>query len=101
MFRRTIKDTHSGGTILLVIVCGCETWSHIGPNRWWECQNRAMRKTSGPKRDDVTVEWKGQYNEGLYGSYFAPNVIRAIKSRRMRWLGHVARVGRREIHTAV
>jgi hypothetical protein len=54
-----------------------------------------MRKTFGPKRDDVTVEWEGQHNEGLYGPYFSPNVIWVIKSRRIRSAGHVARMGER------
>jgi hypothetical protein len=58
-----------------------------------------MRKTFGPKRDDVIVEWKGQHNEELNIPYSSPNIVRVVKSRRMRWLGHVARMGRREVHT--
>jgi hypothetical protein len=55
-------------------------------------ENRVLRRIFGPKRDDVTGKWKRLYNEKLYDLYFSPNIIRVIKSRRMRWLGHVARM---------
>jgi hypothetical protein len=47
----------------------------------------------GPKRDEVTVEWKKLYNEELHDLYSLPNIVRVVKSRRMRWAGHVARMG--------
>jgi hypothetical protein len=47
----------------------------------------------GPKRDGVTGEWRKLHNEALYDLYFSPSIIRIIKSRRMRWAGHVARMG--------
>ena len=59
MFRGTIKETQSSGRILPGVFCGCETWSHIGPHRWRELENRVMRKTFGPKGDDIIVELKG------------------------------------------
>jgi hypothetical protein len=47
----------------------------------------------GPKRDDVTGNWRKLHNDELYNLYSSPNIIRMIKSRRMRWAGHVARMG--------
>ena len=47
----------------------------------------------GPRRDEVTGEWRRLHNEELNGLYSSPNIVRVIKSRRMRWAGHVARMG--------
>jgi len=55
--------------------------------------NRVLRRTFGPRRDEVTVECMKLYNEELSDLYSSPNIIRAIKSRRMRWAGHLARMG--------
>jgi hypothetical protein len=52
----------------------------------------------GPKRDEVTREWRKLHNEELRDLYSSPNIIRMIKSRRMGWAGHVARMGRRGMH---
>jgi hypothetical protein len=51
--------------------------------------------TNGPKRDEVTGEWRKLHNEELNSLYPLPNIVRVIKSRRMRWAGHVARMGDR------
>jgi hypothetical protein len=56
-------------------------------------ENRALRRIFGPKRDEVTGEWRKLHNEELHILYSSPNIIRQIKSRRMRWAGHVARMG--------
>jgi hypothetical protein len=56
-------------------------------------QNRALRRIFGPKRDEVTGEWRKLHNEELHNLYSSPDIIRQIKSRRMRWAGHVARMG--------
>jgi hypothetical protein len=53
-------------------------------------ENRVFRRIFGPKTDEVTGEWRKRHNEELNDLYFSPNIIRVIKSRRMRWAGHVA-----------
>jgi len=62
-------------------------------------QNRVFRRVSGSKRDEVTGEWRKLHNEKLSDLYFLPNIVRVVKSRRMRWAGHVSRMGeRRGVH---
>ena len=56
-------------------------------------ENGVLRRIFGPKRDEVTVEWSKLHNEELSDLYCSRNIVRAIKSRRIRWAGHVARVG--------
>jgi hypothetical protein len=56
-------------------------------------ENRVLRRIFGPKRDEVTGEWRRLHNEELCDLYSSPNITRVIKSRRMRWAGHVARMG--------
>jgi hypothetical protein len=56
-------------------------------------ENRVLRRIFGPKRDEVTGELKKLHNEELRDLYSSPSIIRLIKSRRMRWEGHVARMG--------
>jgi hypothetical protein len=55
-------------------------------------ENRVLRRIFGPKRDEVTREWRKLYNEELNDLYPLPNIVRVIKSRRLRWAGHVARM---------
>ena len=62
-------------------------------------QNRVLRRIFGPKRDEVTREWRKLHNEELSNLYSSPNIVRVIKSREMRWVGHVARIGRGEAYT--
>jgi hypothetical protein len=57
-------------------------------------ENRVLRRIFGPKTDEVTGEWRKLHNEELNALYSSPN-IRAIKSRRMKWVGHVARIWER------
>ena len=56
-----------------------------------------LRRIFGPKRDEVTGEWRKLHNEELNDLYCSPNIVWVIKSRRMRWAGYVARVGERGV----
>jgi hypothetical protein len=56
-------------------------------------ENRVLRRVFEPKRDEVTGEWRKLHNEELNVLYSLPNIVRVVKSRRMRWAGHVARMG--------
>jgi hypothetical protein len=62
-------------------------------------ENRVLRRIFGPKVDEVVGDWRKLHNEELHNLYSSPNIIRTIKSRRMRWTGHVARMWRRGVHT--
>jgi len=55
-------------------------------------ENKVLRRIFGPRRDKVTGEWRRLHNEELNDLYYSPNIVRVIKSRRMRWAGHVARM---------
>jgi hypothetical protein len=55
-------------------------------------ENRVLRRVFGPKRDEVTRKWRQLHNEELNVMYSLPNIVRVVKSRRMRWAGHVARM---------
>jgi hypothetical protein len=55
-------------------------------------ENRVLRRICGPKRDEVTGEWRRLHNKELYALYSSPNIIRVIKPRTLRWAGHVARM---------
>jgi hypothetical protein len=54
-----------------------------------------LRRIFGPKRDEVTGEWRRLHNKELYALYSSPNIIQVIKSKRLRWAGHVAHMGNR------
>jgi len=72
--------------------------AHIEGEKYVEVfENRVLRRIFGPKRDEVTGEWINLHNEGLNDLYSSPDIVRMIKSRRMRWTGHVARVGVGEV----
>jgi hypothetical protein len=80
-----------------MMIVGCESWSLTLRE---ECrlrffENRVLRRIFGPKRDEVTVEWRRLHNKELCALYSSPNIIRVIKTRKLRWAGHVARIGER------
>ena len=81
-----------------VFLYGCETWSlTLREERWLRVfENRVLRRIFGPKRDEVTGEWRKLHNEELNDLYCSHNIVRMIKSRRMRWARHVARMGERK-----
>jgi hypothetical protein len=56
-------------------------------------ENWVLRRIFGPKRDEVTGEWRKLHNEELHNLYSSPDIIRQVKPRRMRWARHVARMG--------
>ena len=61
-------------------------------------ENRMLRRIFGCRRDKVTREWRRLHNEELYALYSSPYIIRMIRSKILRWAGHVARMGRGEVH---
>jgi hypothetical protein len=89
---RIYKNIH-----LPVILYGCETWSLKlrEEYRLRVFDNRVLRRIFGPKRNEVTGEWKKLHIEELRDLYSSSSINKIIKSRRMRWAGHVARMGRR------
>jgi hypothetical protein len=62
-------------------------------------ENKVLRRIYEPKRDEVRGEKRRLHNKELYALYSSPNIIRMIKSRRLRWAGYVARMGKEEVHT--
>ena len=84
-----------------VVLYGCETWSLTlrEKHSLRVFENSVLRRIFGPKRDEVTDEWRKLHNEKLNDLYPSPNIVRVIKSRRIRWAGHVARMRRGEACT--
>jgi len=86
--------------ILPVVLYGCETWSLTlrEGRRLRVFEKRALRRIFGPKRDEVTGEWRKLHNEELNDLYSSPSIVQVIRSRRISWAGHVAR-GMVEVYT--
>jgi hypothetical protein len=92
---RNVKVKIDKPIILSVVLYGCETWSLTlrEEHRLRVFENRVLRRIFGPKGDEVTGQWRKLHNGELHNLYSPPNIIRKIKSRRMRRAGHVTCMG--------
>jgi hypothetical protein len=92
---RNIKDKIYKAIILPAVLYACDTWSLTlkEERKLRVFENRVLRRIFGANRDEVTGEWRKFHNGELHKFYSSPDIIRQIKSRRMRWAGHVARKG--------
>jgi hypothetical protein len=89
------KNNEKYYSLVMVAYYGCETWSLTlrKERKLRVFENILLRGIFGPRRDEVTGEWRRLHNEELNDLYCSPNIVRVIKLRRMRWAGHVARMG--------
>ena len=85
----TVKETRT------TVLYGCEPWSLIlrEERKLKVFENMVLRRIFGPRRDEVTGEWRRLHNEELNDLYSSPKIVRVMKSRRMRWAGHVGCMG--------
>jgi hypothetical protein len=95
LLSRNLKVKIYQTIILPFVLYGCETWSLTlrEENRLRVFENRVLRRIFGPKRDEVTGEWRKLHNEELHILYSSSDIMGQIKSRKMRWAGHVACMG--------
>jgi hypothetical protein len=94
LLSRNVKVKAYKTIILPVVLYGCESWSLTlrEEHRLRVFENRVLRRIFASKRDEVTGEWRKLHKEELHNLYSYPGIIRQVKSRRMRWMGHVARI---------
>jgi hypothetical protein len=95
LLSKNLNNTIYRIIILPVVLYGCETWSLIlrEERSLRVFENRVLRRIFGPKRDEVTGEWRKLHNEELHDLYSSPTIARLIISRRLRWAGDVAWMG--------
>ena len=101
LLSKTLKIKIYRTTILSVVLYGCETWSLAlrEERRLRLFENRVLRRVFGLKRDEVTGEWRKLHNEERRDLYSLPNIVRVVKSRRMRWRGMWRVWGRGDVCT--
>ena len=87
MLSKNLKIKIYRTIILPVVLYGCETWSLTlrGERKLRVFENRVSRRIFGPRRDEVTGEWRRLHKEEINDLYSSPNIVRVIKSRRIRW----------------
>jgi hypothetical protein len=98
LLSRNVKVKIYKTIILPVVLYGCETWSLTlrEEHRLRAFENRVLRRIFGSMRDEVTGKWRKLHSGELYNLYSTPEIITQIKSRRIWWAGHVARMGERK-----
>ena len=89
---RLLSKKMKVNTYKTITLFGCETWflTLREEHRLKVFENKVLRKIFGAKRDETTGEWRTLHNAELHALYSSPNIIRNLKSRRLRWVGHVA-----------
>jgi hypothetical protein len=100
LIKKNVKIKIHKTVILPVVLYGCETWSLTlrKEHRLRVFENSVLRKIFGPKREE-DGSWRKLHNDELHSPYSSPNIGRVIKSRGMRWAGHVACMGRGQVLT--
>jgi hypothetical protein len=95
LLSRNVKVKIYKTIILPIVLYGCETWTLAlrEEHRLRVFENSILREMFGPKMDEVTGEWRKLHSEELHNLYSSPDIIRQVKSRRVRWAGHLARMG--------
>jgi hypothetical protein len=95
LLSRNVKVKIYKTIILPAVLYGCETWFLIlrEEHKPRVFENRVLKRIFSPKSDEVTGEWRKLHNEELHILYSSPDIIRQVKSRRMRWVEHIARMG--------
>ena len=94
LLSKKLKVNTNKTIILMVVLYGCETCSFTlkEEHRLRVFENKVLRKICGAKKDEITGEWRKLYNAELHSLYSSPNIIRSLKSRRLRCAGHVTRM---------
>jgi hypothetical protein len=89
------RETENYTNVMIILAAVRNVWSLTlrEEHRLRVFENKVLRRTFGPKRDDVMGEWRKLHNEELRDLYSSPSIIRIMKSKMMRWAGHVARMG--------